>query len=264
MKRLLLIIPVIILLLAMVSPALADDPPDGDVNVDIGISTGGDANVDVDVNAGGDANINVNGNNLNDLATNQDVQDSLYGLPGTGTSSRGCIDTQDWWRYYYQYLVPVFSQLKALSDNNTVNLDLAMSAIVKLIGSDNLTRADIETIKGGLEFISRAVNNNDKLRVDADTALWNQLMYGAEAHLSILQAKVDGQGGELEDLQVRADELQSEVDALKGELAQVRSDHANLVGYIEFLKTRYLLFGGIAVAFSVLVSVVLVFTRKRK
>lgn len=148
MKLLKVLIPICLLVAFLTMPAsvaLADDPPDVEVDVEIG--SPGDVDVDVGIDAGGDVDVTVDG---------MDIRDEIGSLhQGVAKANRvdgsGSINTGDWYRYWYKEITPVITVINNLGGN----FDLAVEAIAKLITEREVTDAD-------LEAVTAKVNEHDK------------------------------------------------------------------------------------------------------
>jgi len=237
MKRLGIITSIVIIFLAtLTTPVLADDPPDMDV--DIGIATPGDANVDIDVQAGGDLNVSVNGEGL---ATDQMVQDAYQNAINAirNATSGGAINSHDWWRYKSKYLDPMFSELYQNAGITNDQLAATMGAVAKLIQEtqssaviDNEQSAEIASISVGLvDTTARFDTTVGELKAQDDKT-WNQLMYGAEYHLSLLDARESDDVNRLENYD----------DYLREGIDIAYQNHQSLNEYAVTVGVQYLLY----------------------
>jgi hypothetical protein len=247
LKRL-LFIPIVMLLLCLWQvPVFAEDPPDTDV--DIGVSSPGDVDLDVNVNAGGDTNVNINGNDLNNLATNQYVRDAIY-----ARTSGGAINYNDWWRYKGMYLDPLFRDLYVLSDNNTRNIDLALTAVSRLILDGQVTDDQLAQFGATLHQIRQQMMTDELENSRQVAALEDQLLNGAEFHIALLQGVTDTQGQSISDLQAQVGGLDENLAAY--EQVQVL-EHRSDAAYLEGLRQQILYaIAGLIAGFVVLLALV--------
>ena len=230
MKRLLLLPIVILVMCLSATPVLAADPPDMDVDIDV--YTPGDANVDISAQAGGDLNVSVNGEGLATDTMVQDAYNSALAAVRNATSG-GAINSHDWWRYKSKYLDPLFADLFQNANVTNEQLSTTMNAVAHLIAVSEVT-AEVnseqdERISGIGSDLEDTKATMDKLKAQ-DEKTWDQLMNGAEYHLSLLDVR------EAEDVaRLEADNAQ-----LREDLNDVSQNHQALSDYLGFVSSQYL------------------------
>ena len=246
MKKLLLIPVLLVVLLLSATPVFAGDPPPG-TEVDVTVVTPGDVDLDVGINAGGDVDITIDG-------AKYPPDNSLSG----GAWGQG--DVLSWWGVESQYIQATFRQMQH-------TIDLLAVAGAKLISEQALTVEELEELDVALDEVANLVESTDA-SINAlqestetsivalqsrDTEIWNQLMYGAEAHIVILEDRVDSQETEISELQSQTVALSNDFSA---RLEASRVDYANLLNYVDYLQKQYLYYfwilGGVAVALAII------------
>lgn len=229
MKKIVGLILAVAIMLFCAPMALAAGPDDGSIDVGITVVTPGDANVNVGIDAGGNVNLNVGGIDLNGL--NNQVN-KLSENDGSGS-----INTADWYRYFSKEMTPYTNFISGLG--NTVSL--LTEAEAKLISGQELSQAEIANI--GI-LINELKTQDDKT--------WNQLMNGAEYHLSLMDTTVATQEAQIENLQAQLDTAQA--------------NNTDLRNYTDYLQRQYLYYfwilGGACLVLFVM-SMVLFFRRQR-
>ena len=240
MKKLFVIPLMILLVLLWVAPVLASDPPD--VDVDIGVSTPGDVDLDVGINAGGDVDVTVDGVDFKQTAaTAQEAYDRAF-------APRYAMRDYT----YYWNITGIGPRIEGqIADLQEVSALLA-NAESRLIQGHELTTQDIEGISQSLgqveaeargtsvDVATMATTISDMQSLQDKT--WNQLMYGAEAHISILDDELANQKAESE----------AKYQLLSSKLEIADANYAELLNYTDYLQRQYLYYfwilGGVAVA----------------
>jgi hypothetical protein len=234
MKKL-FIIPVVLLLLSVFAlPVYASDP--SDIEVDIGIVTPGDANINLDVNAGGDANVVVDGVDFKDVAG---IAQSAYNI---ATAPKP--PTNFMWDYTYYW---ERTGLKEYYDSQLAQLggisELLLVAQAKLIDDNGDNAATVSQLLEVLNEASVDISNLEGYVATLqaqDEKTWNQLMYGAEAHISILEDVAKQQ-------KVRIDDQESQIEILSQQLVQANQNidvlyqnNLGLSNYTGYLRVQYM------------------------
>ncbi len=257
MKKFLLLIPVLLVIfLVHATPVLAYDPPDMDV--DIGIDTPGDVDLDVNVSAGGDVEVTVDGVDFKQTAR---MAREAY--------SKATAPTNFLWDYSYYWQISgigpgIEREIAELQELAKLLLD----AEAKLIQEHELTKDELSAIRTAVSSLDEAnaevaaaldsLDAETSVALDSlrerDEEIWNQLMYGAEAHLASLEEVVVEQG-------TRIAELQAQIDTLS-------TDNANLYAYVDYLQKWYLYYfqigcGVVAALGAGLLSLLVVVLRRR-
>jgi len=199
MKWLKVLIPVCLLVafLAIPAVALANDPPD--VEVDISISGG-----DVDVDMG------IDGNNVDVTVDGMDIRNEIEGLhsgvaKATRVDGSGGINTGDWYKYWSKEITPFIIAIRNLRGN----LDLTTEGVAKLIKEKAGSDAKLELTMAVVDEHGKTLNNDVK-HLEAD--LLNQ-----EWDIFLTQTSIDTLGVELDS---RATALEDRVILLELELAK--------------------------------------------
>lgn len=239
MKRitytLLAVLILAIMSITFATPVFADDPPG--VDVSIGIVTPGNVDLDVGVDAGGNVNVTVDGVDLQQTAS---IAWNAY------NKAFEPQNTMADYSYYWKLtgIGPmVEGRLAALEGLSS----LLMTAQAKLIQGYTLTNEEVTSINTNLDTLKMSTTGFSA-SVDAaiskletqDEVTWNQLMYGAEYHLSLLQDTVDEQTKVITSLQ---DQLNSANAAINASDEKNTALAAN-VEYLRIQGVRYLLIGG--------------------
>ncbi len=126
-KTIITFLMAIMMLLICVSPVLADEG--GDVDVDIGISAGGDIDADIGLSAGGDIAVSINGEGL---ATDTDIANiwsGISGMPGRGGVGDAIASPETHWYIYTRYVIPMRADIANLYSG----INLTMDGLAKLI-----------------------------------------------------------------------------------------------------------------------------------
>ncbi len=230
-KRLLLIPLVMISSLLFAVPCFAGDPPDTQVSVVV--VTPGDVDLGVGVTAGGNVGVTIDGVGLGSIVM------GAYNTYAANhpTGGRGAWDGIDWYRAWNKEIAPYKELL--LQHNDLIGL--LAEAEAKLIQKGDLTEEninsiskDISNLNGKLFIVESAMSASladlgvtiSELK-NQDEVTWNQLMYGAEAHIAILDTQVIEQSQGITSLQ---DELVS----LK---AQNEVQGAYIAGFTVYVNT---------------------------
>jgi hypothetical protein len=241
MKRIIIAVLLAIVCMSLnIAPILADDPPD--TEVEIGIGSPGDVDVEIDINSGGSSMVTIDGTSYPE-AIDRAV---------SAATSGGAINSSDWWRYKAKYLDPLFAQLYGMLNESSGQLNISMKAIAKLIqDTDNITKYNTIQDTKMLEYISALQLQDDKT--------WNQLMYGAEAHIDILTDRTDNLASDLAELQEQSAYLQQQLDVSNGNMVL-------LSNHYDYAQKQYLYYlcilGGCCVALFVISTVLMVRVKK--
>lgn len=211
MRKVIVAIILAMLLFTFAAPVLADDPPD--TQVEVGIITSGDVDLNVSVTAGGGVDVIIDG-----TAYPEAINSAVWSAIANG--GRPPIDQLDWYRLWNKEIEPYYN---VLSSHDAL-LNLLTESQAKLIQGQELTRSDIDSIIASL----------NALRVQ-DAKTWNQLMYGAERHLTILDSQLVGQ------IQ-RVDRLQTEVNLLEAKLEIANTNHTNLLRDLDTQWGQFLVY----------------------
>lgn len=203
-----IILPIILLaILFTAAPALADDPPDMDV--DIGVSAPGDVDMDVDIDAGGDVDLTVDGYDLDEVAYQANEAfnrnpDSITG-PGLGDL------TADWYSRWYKEIGPYH---EAITKHSEI-LALLSEAQARLISEQTLTDEEIADIIKELDILKVLLQDAVETSQETDEEIQHQLIYGAETHIAANQIAINQlRSGALES-GLDADSLRNRVSALE-------------------------------------------------
>lgn len=238
---------VLITLLLMATPVLAQDPPGMEVDVDI--YTPGDADVDIGIDAGGDVSVTIDGTDINEALAN------------VGEHPDGVIGPGDWWRYKALYLDPLFEGLNSGMMLNHQKLGTSMNAIARLIADGKVSQSDIQAINFELAKMSAANREFQVASVQRDDEIWNQLMYGAEAHLAILNGVVDGQAVTITALRQQVDNQAAYIDALR---QTMDANNASFHGQLEYLRVQYMYYLWIVAGGALVLLALAVIALRRK
>ena len=240
MKRLLIAIVISLVLASFATPVFAQDPPDTEVVVVV--TTPGDVDLDVGINAGGDVDITVDGYDFDETA-----RMAYQAYMDSRATGEGSINTADWYNYFNKEM-KVYNQVLAGMDNT---LGILANAEAKLMQGQDLTAVEIRAVNSALADWKLEVGGS---LADVDSAIasikaqeektWNQLMYGAEAHIALL----DG----------RLAETQQDLDALAIKTQNERDiadcNYTNLFNQTEYLRVQYLYYfwimGGVIVVLA--------------
>jgi hypothetical protein len=185
LKKLLLVPVVLILMCLCALPVYADDP---DMDVDVSVSTPGDVDLDVGINAGGDVDVTVDGVDFQEVANT-----AHQAMANTGADGSGSINTDDWWRYKKLYLDPMFQDLFINANLTNEQMDVVTQAIAKLIRENETVWVSINATDKRMENYLSLIRENsgtiDDLLAE-DDLMYTRLMYGAEAHIALLDNRV--------------------------------------------------------------------------
>lgn len=255
-KVFLTVISVLMLLVLYASPAFAQDPPD--LDVDIGIGTPGDVDLDIGINAGGDVDITVDGVDFKATAAlAQSAYNQAHYNPPTNHK----------WDYVYYWRITgigdrIEGQIAELQQISSLLLEANAKLIIATGQSaeeqGNLAVRLVELNSETNESLSHLKADAELLRADAqsmkvrDDEIWNQLMYGAEAHIAILDAQLVVQEGKVSELQV-------ELTSVKAQLETADANNLELRNYVDYLQRQYMYYfwiiGGVLGLFSILLVV---------
>lgn len=257
MKRIIVAIVLGVLLLSFATPVLAGDPPD--TQVQVSVSTPGDVDVDVDINAGGDVDITVDGVDLKETAGTAQAAYNKAFAPKPAPNGM--------WEYTYYW---DRTGLKAFIEGRITALETTANILansqVKLIEQTSTNLYNIEEVSSGLKTttsslskITSELKSSVKLLQEQDEITWNQLMYGAEAHLAILNTTVEEQATTISNLQTKLNETDSTIEV-------VSNNNLILRNYVDYLQRQYLYYfwilGGACLILLIISVYALVRTRR--
>lgn len=227
MRNVLAGILAIILFMGFATPVLASDPSGIDVNVDV--VTPGDVGLDVDIDAGGDVDVTIDGTSYPD-AMYSAIEEAM------ANGGRGAIDKIDWYRYWNKEIEPYYNLLV----NHDAFLAILSDAQAKLIQEEELTQNDIDEILSAITALK-----------EEDAKIWDQLMYGAEAHIDILS--------------VQMEERVREIDTLQSALVLANANHANLMREMREQERQFMLYS-LVMGGSILILAVslLIYAHKKR
>ena len=208
MKKIRLSVLAIILSVFLLVPsvAFAQSPPGIDVDIDIG--TPGDADVDIDISAGGDVDVTVDGVDFKATA----------GLAQSAWDSANAPTNHLWDFGYYWELSGIGPRVEGQISELQQMAGIMLNANAKLITATDQTaigQRELEARYAALCEETDALRAVSATMSARDDVIWNQLMYGAEAHLAILNDVVDGQVAIIAD-------TQGQIEVLKQETANQR------------------------------------------
>ena len=258
MKRL-WITPIILLVICLLAtPVFAVDPPD--TEVDVTVVTPGDVDLDVDIIAGGDVDVTVDGVDLKATAsTAQTAYDKAFGfnswndfilywrLTGIGPNIQGQIDELQ------AISVLLMSAEAKLIQEQELNEE-ELSSIQTMLASFGKTNAETASALG--TFGTEMTMELDSLQ-GRDDEIWNQLMYGAEAHITLLEGLTAEQ-------ESRIAMLQTETTSLSTELETARANQVGLLNYVDYLQRQYLYYFWILGGVMIVLTTGLIVALKRK
>lgn len=245
MKRLLVSIIVSLVLVSFATPVFAQDPPDTQVGVTV--VTPGDVDLDVGINAGGDVDVTVDGVDLDATAR---MARFAY-TNAKRNEGKGFVTYSEWYTYFYKEM-KVYNQVLANMDGI---LGVLADAEAKLVQGQDLTKSEIGAINEVLAGLKLEVGGSFADIKAQEEKTWNQLMYGAEAHIAILDTQLAEQQQTLTNLQTDT----------KAELDNANLNYVNLLNYTDYLQRQYLYYfwicgGGMVVLLSIVLGALL---RKR-
>jgi len=229
-KLLLTLLLVVTMSIVWAVPAFAADPPGMDV--DVTVITPGDVDLDVAIVAGGNVDVSIGG---------VDIRDAIAAAGYHAPENR-------LWDYSYYWNLSgigprIEGQIAKLGNLSTMLLD----ASAKLIEGHQFTRAEISYIQKSIDSLeSETAGLLTALQeADTDTAtslaslqerdevIWNQLMYGAEYHISLLEVRATEQD-------TRIAELEAQASTLSAELNTAGTNFTALLNYTDYLQRQYL------------------------
>jgi hypothetical protein len=240
MKKSILTAMVIGVITSLVAtPVFADDPPD--LEVDVNVVTPGDAGLNVDIDAGGDVDVTVDGVDFKDTAaTAQAAYDKVFTHIITPWPSMSINEYKYLWNAsglnssVSSSVNVLQSQLYELQNISSLLAEAEARLISeqgKLIAGQELNEEEIAEINTVLSSLDDAFNSsnadisfNIKGLQDREKIIWNQLMYGAEYHISLLDEELTTQGALITSLQEQVDTLTSEVDAINADYLAFMDD----------------------------------------
>lgn len=262
MKKKLLIIPILLLMpLLYASPVLADDPPD--TEVDIVVVTPGNLDVDMELDSGGDVDITIDGVDFQDTA--QTAASAYAGMFNMSNMlAGGAMSSVDWWRYYHRYLEPQLEGMGNAIGYNNQNLNLVADAVSSLVKQGNLTNTELSDIGNTLVSLGRQIELEAERRDAQDSITWNQLMYGAEYHLSLLDNDFQNLKSALDVRKDNTDEslrvAHSNNKALYEYVTKIQADNHRM----ETQYTYYFLATGVIFAVLIALIIWLAVAKQRK
>lgn len=237
----------LMVLMLVPSVAFAQDPPD--LDVDIGIGTSGDVDLDIDINAGGDVDVTIDGVGLDEA------------LAEASRDKSSPENNHFMWDYTYYWRITgigdrIEGQIAELQQISGLLLD-ANAKLILLSGQSTEKQRNLATRLA--ELNSETDESLCQLKADADSVveslqtrddeIWNQLMYGAEAHIAILDAQLVVQESQISS-------LQAESALLKAQIETADTNNYALRNYVDYLQRQYLYYfwiiGGVMVLLSVL------------
>ena len=254
MKRVIVVTVVAVLLLCFATPILADDPPG--MEVDIGVSTPGDVDLNVDINAEGNVDVTIDGVDLQQTA----------GLAQEAYNKANEPKNFLWDYSYYWQLSGIGPMVEGQLNQLNGLTNLLINAQAKLIQGQLLTGDEVGAISREIEDAkaSNAASIAEinilmqKLQVQ-DEITWNQLMYGAEYHLGLLDNRVTEQEQTIVNLQAKTDLLQTQLEI-------INTNHTNLWNYTNYLQRQYLYYFWVIAGCGLIITalLVLVLIQRRK
>lgn len=228
MKRLLVAIVIGLILVSFATPVFAQDPPDTQVTV--GVVTPGNVDLNVGIDAGGNVSVTVDGVDLQETAG---LARSAY--------DKSHEPTNFLWDFsYYWSLSGIGPRINAQIAELQQLIDLLANSQVKLIVANDQSGQTATTLASRVKALTRELEASTsdlqtgmaKLQ-EQDAVTWNQLMYGAEAHLAILDDQLTEQAQRMDDQGQR-------VNSLEASLEVANTNNANLVNYTDYLQRQYL------------------------
>lgn len=243
------------LTLLIPSLALAADPPDTQVNV--AVVTPGDVDLDVGVSAGGDVNVTVDGIDMKQTAA---IAQEAFNRANSPTNFFGDY-------YLYWRITGIGPRIEGQIAELQALAGLLVNSQAKLINEQGSLTSENGKLLSKIESLGKSINssikelqNQNKELIAQDDKTWNQLMYGAEAHIAILNTQLDEQTQKI-------DSLQSEIEWLNNNITVVNSNHADLVKYTDYLRQQFLnyfyIMGGIILVLGILLLNLYLKLRKR-
>ena len=262
MKRVfLVVISVLMLLVLYATPVCATDPPD--TEVDITVVTPGDVDLDVEINAGGDVDVTVDGVDFKDRAALAQLayNEATYNPP-----------TNHKWDYTYYWRITgigpkIEGQIAELQQISSILLD----ANAKLIIATGQSSEEQGNLATRLVALSGETSESlNQLKVDTksmqvrDDEIWNQLMYGAEAHITILDAQLTTLEAQVSAQDSQVNSLQVELNSVKAQLETADANNFALRNYVDYLQRQYMYYFWIIGGVMGLLSILLVVSLRRK
>jgi len=267
--KLMVELSVVLLSLIFATPCFAVDPPD--TTVDVSVTTPGDVDLNVDINAGGSVSATIGGIDLGQ--TNFMAQDA-YNAVHQPTNFMG--DYVYYWNItgigqriesqiaQLQSVINLLANAQAMliQNNQLTSVDISSLSAMLLgaTGNINATQHEIEYLQAETESFRISTSQILSQMQSQDDKTWNQLMYGAEAHLAILQGVVDQQAQTIANLQT---ELQSQQENMKATTDVLENNYLELRNYTDYLQRQYLYYfwimGGVLFAF--VVTIVILFLK---
>jgi len=265
-KKIFIVIPLaIILLLLFVTPVFAGDPLDTDTQVTVEVVTLGNVDLDVGVNAGGDVSVVVDGYDIDAMAAQVDAAQSylttLRQSPGMNVVTdvnfgvlwdkkmaayAGFLNDMD-------YAIGMLAEAQAkLIQGYTLNRDELTNLGVAIVSISDTMKALDATTSGTFNELRQR-----------DDEIWNQLMYGAEAHILLLQEAIAKQANLIE-------QQKRQLDSLNGQLVYL-TDYQNTQNdwsFNEIIKVdktinQILYIGGGCILVSLSLIIYLLISRRR-
>jgi len=260
-KVFLVVISMLILMILCASPVSATDPPD--TEVDVTVVTPGDVDLDVGINAGGDVDVTVDGVDFKGTASLAQAayNQATYNPP-----------TNHMWDYtYYWYRTGLGERIEGQIAELQQISGILLDANAKLIIATGQSAEGQEGLATRLTALSSETNESlsqlkadaELLRADAqsmkarDDEIWSQLMYGAEAHIAILDAQLTVQ-------ESKVSGLQAELTSVKAQLEVADANNYALRNYVDYLQRQYMYYFWIIGGVLGLLSILLIITLRRK
>jgi hypothetical protein len=256
MKKIIIAIVLVISLSCIATPVFADDPT---TTVDVVVVTPSDVDLDVDINAGGDVDITVDGYDIDEMATQIDnTQNSLQQFRGSLSSGAMFVDASNFGRFWDKKM----SAYTGFLNDMDYAIGMLAEAQAKLIQGYTLNRDELTNLGVAIVSISDTMKALDattsgtfnELR-QRDDEIWNQLMYGAEYHLALLDTTVQEQIA-------RINTLEAENADLKSQAEVNRKAHNELLEYVSQLRQQGIWIGA-GGGLLLLVGVIWSLARKR-
>lgn len=257
-KIFLVVISVLMLLMLCASPAFATDPPD--IEVDVTVVTPGNVDLDVEINAGGDVDVTVDGVDLKETAA---LAQSAYNQANYNPP------TNLMWDYtYYWQITGIGPQIERQIAELQQISSILLNSNAKLIIATGQSAGEQESLAARLSVLGSETDETLlQLKADAgavtkslrerDDKIWNQLMYGAEAHIAILDEELTVQEGKISGLQV-------ELGLVKAQLETADANNVALWNYVDYLQRQYMYYFWIIGGILGLLVILLVVTLRRK
>lgn len=255
MKRIIAIaFSVLMMLVLCANPVFAQDPPD--VDVDIAVVSQGDVDLDVDIGAGGNVDVTIDGVGLDEA------------LAEASRDKSRPKNNHFMWDYMYYWQITgigpmIEGQIAELQQIGGLLLDANAKLITAMgqstEGQENLaarltalndeTNESLCQLKADAEFVTGALHTRDN-------KIWDQLMYGAEAHIAILDHQLATQ-------ETQISNLQANLISLEARMETANANNYALRNYIDYLQRQYLYYFWIIGGAMILLSILLLASYRR-